>query len=490
MAMASKPKPDQPKPAGIRALSPVPENLMDHSGLPAVSAPKTPEDTSTSPVTLSPELLTAIATNPAAAAAIAAAAAALSPSATATATSSSQAAGPSSTATAVTTTASTYLVPPPQAVPPPPTRPTPTFSGPSSSAMEPASRGYRFQGEGTSNWAEEDVEMPSYPTRSEPSILQKVAQAIDAKSKAMLPGQEVEKHGYDLLVLHDKQDMAAMPAAQEAAEQVTIRDCMPEAERDATTSEEATQIANNAACPNIVEYVLVTISKTAAGKEDVSIPHPDVFVELTGAANYQLILENPNWGLVTDSCEPDAVGVGFISLNYQYRSGAERYKRIIQSYSTPEMKVQLYPTTKHLNRCALSIFLHSQHYVPTERLASVIALCNQDTLRGEFTILNIKSLKTNKKVGARVLALDGSPEFLDSLAKTKKDHKFRLSNKRFYISGGVRLDSKSAPPTFPSLTPEQSTSILNRNLDKILQNAKKQQTDHANRRRPTPEEST
>ena len=229
----------------------------------------------------------------------------------------------------------------------------------------------------------------------------------------------------------------------------------------------------------MVEYVLVTISKNEAGREDVSIRHPDVFVELTGAANYQLILENPNWGLVTDSCEPDAVGVRFISLNYQYRTGAERYKKIIQSYSTEEMKVQLYPTTKHLNRCALSIYLHAQHFVPTERLASVIALCNQDTLRGEFTILNIKSLKTNKKVGARVLALDGSPEFLESLSKTRKDHKFRLSNKRFYISGGARLDSKSNPASFPSLTPEQSTSILNRNLDKILQNAKKQQTEHA-----------
>ena len=156
----------------------------------------------------------------------------------------------------------------------------------------------------------------------------------------------------------------------------------------------------------------------------MSIPHPDVFVELTGAANYQLILEDPSWGLVTDSCEPDAVGVGFISLNYQYRAGAERYKQILQSYSTEDMNVQLYPTTKHLNRCALSIYLHSQHYVPTERLASVIALCNPDTLRGEFTISNIKSLKTNKKVGAHVLALDESPEFLESLSKTKKDHKF------------------------------------------------------------------
>ena len=272
--------------------------------------------------------------------------------------------------------------------------------------------------------------------------------------------------------------MDSIKAATANAEQVTIRDCMPADERDTTIAEEARQIANNAARPNFVEDVLVTITKNERGKDAVSIPHPDVFVELTGAANYQLILEDPNWGLVTDSCEPDAVGVGFISLNYQYRAGAERYKQILQSYSTEEMKVQLYPTTKHLNRCDLSIYLHSHYYVPTERLASVIALCNQDTLKGEFTILNIKSLKTNKKVGARVLALDGSPEFLDSLSRTKKDHKFRLSNKRFYISGGVRLDSKSTPNVFPELTAEQSTSILSRNLDKILANAKRQQEQH------------
>ena len=446
---------------------------MDHSGIPAVPAPKTPTDTTTTPPTLSPELLAAIATNPAAAAAVAAAAKALSPTTTTAPT--------SATATAATSASTTLLAPPPPTRSPP-TRPLPSFHAqPGPSTVEPASRGHRFHEESSSNWADDDVEMPSFPSKKGPSILQKVAQAIDAKSKGMRTGQEIEKHGYDLLVLNDTQAMSDMKAAEGDAEQVTIRDCMPEGERDATTSEEASQIANNAARPNMVEYVLVTISRNESGKEDVSIPHPDVFIELTGAANYQLILENPNWGLVTDSCEPDAVGVGFLSLNYQYRQGAERYKEIIQGYSTPEMKVQLYPTTKHLNRCALSVFLHGQHFVPTERLASVIALCNQDTLRGEFTILNIKSLKTNKKIGARVLALDGSPEFLESLSKTRKDHKFRLSNKRFYISGGVRLDSKSTPSAFPSLTQEQSTSILQRNLDKILLNAKKQQAEHSRR---------
>ena len=99
------------------------------------------------------------------------------------------------------------------------------------------------------------------PQDTEPSILQKVAKAIDAKAHHMAPGQEVQKHGYDLLVLHEKKAMDSMTPAVTDAEQVTIQDCMPEGERHATTAEEAKQIANNSARPNCVEYVLVTLSK-------------------------------------------------------------------------------------------------------------------------------------------------------------------------------------------------------------------------------------
>ena len=183
-----------------------------------MSAPTTPVENATSPTTLSPELLNALASNPAAAAVIAAA---LSPTGSAP---TFPPTAPSSTATATSTT----LKPPSRPAQSPPTRALPSFSsGPDPQAMEPSSRQHRFDEENTTNWADDDVEMPSFPSRSEPSILQKVAQAIDAKSKAMLPGQEVEKHGYDLLVLHNKQNMADMKAAEGAAEQVTIRDCMP-----------------------------------------------------------------------------------------------------------------------------------------------------------------------------------------------------------------------------------------------------------------------
>ena len=102
MAMANKSKPDKPTNTGIRPLSPVPENSMDHSGLPG--APKTPEDTATSPLALSPELLTALASNPAALAAVTAA---LSPptAPVPTATAASSTLVPSTAPTAATSTA-------------------------------------------------------------------------------------------------------------------------------------------------------------------------------------------------------------------------------------------------------------------------------------------------------------------------------------------------------------------------------------------------
>ena len=93
------------------------------------------------------------------------------------------------------------------------------------------------------------------PSVAEPSILQKVAKAIDDKALRMAPGEEIQKHGYDLLVLHEKKAMDSMQPAVADAEQVTIQDCMPEGERHATTAEEGRQIANNSARPNCVEYV-------------------------------------------------------------------------------------------------------------------------------------------------------------------------------------------------------------------------------------------
>ena len=79
-------------------------------------------------------------------------------------------------------------------------------------------------------------------------------------------------------------------------------------------------------------------------------------------------------------------------------------------------------------------------------------------------------------MGARILTLDGSPEFMASLAATRKDQKFKLGYKTFYITGGVRLDL-SPSDTAPALPAAQIYGILSSNINKIVANAKRQQME-------------
>jgi hypothetical protein len=69
--------------------------------------------------------------------------------------------------------------------------------------------------------------------------------------------------------------------------------------------------------------------------------------------------------------------------------------------------------------------------------------------------------------------LDASEEFLESLANFDKNHKFRLANKRFFITGGIRKDSAPSQPV-PQLPSGQVTSLLNANMRTIIDIANKQ----------------
>jgi hypothetical protein len=94
-------------------------------------------------------------------------------------------------------------------------------------------------------------------------------------------------------------------------------------------------------------------------------------------------------------------------------------------------------------------------------------------LKGAFTIIYNKRIKSGPRAGARVLSLSASEEFLDSLSNYEKNHRFRLSHKRFFITGGVRKDSAPTLPT-PSLPADQVSSLLHGNMSKIIENANRQ----------------
>jgi hypothetical protein len=76
-------------------------------------------------------------------------------------------------------------------------------------------------------------------------------------------------------------------------------------------------------------------------------------------------------------------------------------------------------------------------------------------------------------MGSRILSLSASEEFLQSLANFDRNHRFRLSNKRFYITGGVRKDSSPSAP-MPPLPTEQVTGLLHGNMATIINIANQQ----------------
>jgi hypothetical protein len=133
------------------------------------------------------------------------------------------------------------------------------------------------------------------------------------------------------------------------------------------------------------------------------------------------------------------------------------------------MMVETYPVSDILKRHALTIFLHRHHHTPDHRIGEVLKIMNPG-LKGSFTIIYNKLIKSGPRQGSRILSLDASDEFLESLAQYDKNYRFRLANKRFFISGGLRKDSSPSEPV-PVLPSAQITNLLNANMSLILANA-------------------
>jgi hypothetical protein len=209
------------------------------------------------------------------------------------------------------------------------------------------------------------------------------------------------------------------------------------------------------------------------GEATVHLPQQQTFEDLAGKANWQLLDEAAVHCLVVEDIAMNDSGVGVIVLNYQNNGeGAERFRAILRGFSTPQMEVETYPVADLLKRYALTIFLHKHHSIPDHRIGEVLKIHNQG-LKGSFTIIYNKRIKTGPRQGARILSLSASDEFLDSLSAYERNYRFRLSNKRFYITGGIRKDSSPAAP-LPSLPSAQVSSLLQDNMSKIIDNANRQ----------------
>ena len=99
-------------------------------------------------------------------------------------------------------------------------------------------------------------------------------------------------------------------------------------------------------------------------------------------------------------------------------------------------------------------------------------------MKGQMTVIDVKEIKGGPRAGSRVFTLEGDEEFLACLAKYERNHRFRLANKRFFINGGARKDSSTSVAA-PDLPRDQVQSLLQANVDKIVENARQRVEEHA-----------
>ena len=89
-------------------------------------------------------------------------------------------------------------------------------------------------------------------------------------------------------------------------------------------------------------------------------------------------------------------------------------------------------------------------------------------MKGDFEVVECRTLKQEGKEDCRILSLDCSKEFLEYLATKTRNQRYPLFDHHVYINGGKRLDSKSNADA-PELSPEVASLLIKTHNDYIMQ---------------------
>ena len=209
------------------------------------------------------------------------------------------------------------------------------------------------------------------------------------------------------------------------------------------------------------------------GVRGMSIPTKETFDDITGTAAIKLLEVSRTWVNVVEYAEVNRGGVGIIILNYGNRRAADTFRELVVQQSTDEVTYQTYPTGDMMRKYAITAFIHAGlNKLPSAKIGPTIKLCNPD-IKGSFTVVDCRTLREAGKEGCRVISIEGSPEFLEYLASTPKNHQFRILYKKIYINGGKRVDS-SSNNSAPLLTHAATTQLVKGVNELIMKSAQKQ----------------
>ena len=158
---------------------------------------------------------------------------------------------------------------------------------------------------------------------------------------------------------------------------------------------------------------------------------------------------------------------GVVILNYGYPEGADRFRAIVNENSTSQVIYNLYPGADMLKKYAISVHIHSEYkMIETKLLGPGLKGGNPD-MKGDFEIVDCRTLTGEGKENCRLLSLSCSTEFLAYLATKPKNYRYNLYGMRVFINGGKRLDSTSEYNT-PQLPPNITAKLIKSNKNQIM----------------------
>ena len=251
---------------------------------------------------------------------------------------------------------------------------------------------------------------------------------------------------------------------------MTVKDVMPRGKADQVdrNPEMVVNIKDNTNC---VDFILVQDVKVAMpnGKsKGMSLPSEQVFREIVNKALTNTVSIEMGWCNVVTRRGVNRQAIGIIQINYGYQVAAEVFRDSISGQSTEMVEYNTYPAVDILKKYGVTVFFHSGYKgIPTHLLGGGLKGGNPD-MRGDFEVVESRTLKFEDREECRLVSLDCSEDFLKYLATKTRNWKYAAYGMKVYINEGKRSDSQSEY-TVPELSKETSTKIVQANSGIILQ---------------------
>ena len=204
---------------------------------------------------------------------------------------------------------------------------------------------------------------------------------------------------------------------------------MPQGEKD-QVDRNADMIVNIKDNTNLVDFILVQdhhIMQANGKPKGMSLPTEETFRPLINTAIVNTVSINMDWCRVVKRSIITKEGLPLLTLNYGYPDGVDIFRDCISGQSTPQVTYNTYPSVDLIRKYGITVFIHAGFKgIPPAILARGLK-GGSDDMKGDFEVVECRTLKQEGKEDCRILSLDCSKEFLEYLA-TKTRNQRTLSS--------------------------------------------------------------